>query len=121
MPKQTSTSQRIRALIERGYPNKLIVEKLNCKPQMVYNIRYQINKARGLGSLPSVPKRKYTRRAGTAPVTGITPAFDAPALQPIKPYVPYPVKPEPYMPITMIETKPSLWQRVKGWFRGANA
>jgi hypothetical protein len=116
MPKQTSISQRIRALIERGYPNKSIIEKLNCKPQMVYNIRYQINKARGLGSLPSAPKRKYTRRAG--PVTGIAPdPWTPPDLVPVPTLKPT----EPYMPITMIETKPTLWERVKGWFRGANA
>jgi hypothetical protein len=26
-------------------------------------------------------------------------------------------QPVAYMPITMIEPKPTLWERIKGWFR----
>ncbi len=122
-------TQRIRAMIHKGYNNKDIIAKLQCKPQAVYNIRYQMNKERGLGSIGALPKptdgigvppkRKYTRKVKAG--TGIT-------------------APEPYnvttlnhqsvreqfgtpgtwkeLPITMIEPKPTLWQRVKGWFHG---
>lgn len=129
MKKQISTTQRIRALIDKGYNNKAIIEKLKCKPQAVYNIRYQINKERGLGSIGALPKpvdgigeppKKRTRkvRAGT----GITPpANNVPILKPTKPYEPmqseWVDRHEPVFPITMIEP-PTLWQRIKGWFRG---
>lgn len=129
MSKQTSTTQRIRTLIDKGYNNKAIIEKLKCKPKAVYNIRYQMNKERGLGSIGTLPKptdgigappkRKYTRKikAGTGivldPKPVINPAqnmwlHDAPALQGAK----------PYMPITPMPEMPTLWQRVKEWFRG---
>lgn len=49
--KKVSTSQKIRTLIERGYSNKYIVEKLQCNPRAVYNIRYRINKDRGIAAL----------------------------------------------------------------------
>jgi hypothetical protein len=129
MSKQISTTQRIRTLIDKGYNNKDIIAKLKCKPQAVYNTRYQLNKERGLGSIGALPNptdgigappKKRTRkiRAGTgiapAPEPKINPAqnawpYDAPALQGVKPYT--------VMPITMIEP-PTLWQRIKGWFRG---
>ena len=124
MKKYKSTAQRIRALIDKGYNNKAIIEKLKCKPQAVYNIRYQLNKERGLGSIGALPKpvdgigeppKKRTRkvRAGT----GIASA-DAWMPPPLLP-VPEPSKPNEIkeLPITMIEP-PTLWQRIKGWFRG---
>lgn len=129
MKKYKSTAQRIRALIDKGYNNKAIIEKLKCKPQAVYNIRYQLNKERGLGSIGALPKpvdgigeppKKRTRkvRAGTGIVP---PANDVPILKPTKPYAPmqgeWVDRHEPALPITMIEP-PTLWQRIKGWFRG---
>jgi hypothetical protein len=139
MRTKTSMTQRIRALINKGYNNKDIIAKLKCKPQAVYNIRYQMNKERGLGSIGTLPKptdgigappKKRTRKvkAGTGIVS--------------EPWTPPPVLPvpEPYnvttlnhqsvreqfgtpgtwkeLPITMVEPKPTLWQRVKGWFHG---
>ena len=95
MRKKKSPTQRVRELIEQGHSNKDIVAQLNCKPQVVYNVRYQINKSKGLGALG---QRK----------TGIStpPMWSPPPLMP--------------MPITM-EEPPTLWQRIKGWFRGTNA
>jgi hypothetical protein len=126
MRKKTTTSQRIRSLIDSGYNNKAIIEKIKCKPQAVYNIRYQINKARGLGSIGELPNPtngigappKRTRKIRAGELASLPPSkpainpaqnawpYDAPALQGA----------EPYMPITMVE--PTLWQRIKGWFRG---
>jgi hypothetical protein len=127
MKTKLSTTQRIRTLIDKGYNNKDIIAKLQCKPQAVYNIRYQLNKERGLGSIGALPKpadgigappkRKYTRkvRAGTGIVSDakplINPAINAWQQAPVK------AEGEPVYPITMIEP-PTLWQRVKGWFRG---
>jgi hypothetical protein len=95
MRKKKSVSQRVRTLIEQGHNNKDIVAQLKCKPQVVYNVRYQINKTKGLGALS---------QQGTGIST--SPVWSPPALMP--------------MPITMIEP-PTLWQRVKGWFSGTNA
>jgi len=135
MRKKPSASQRIRSLIDSGYNNKAIIEKLKCKPQAVYNIRYQINKARGLGSIGELPnpvdgigappKRTRKIRAGTGivnvPKVGdnvgglvLTEMNDGALRWMPPPLVPMP---EPVPPVTMVE-KPTLWQRVKGWFRG---
>jgi hypothetical protein len=117
--KKINTTKRIRALISKGYNNKDIIDKLQCKPQAVYTVRYQVNKQRGLGSIGggvaapvdgigTPPKRKYVRKAKAE--TGIivtNPAQNA--YQPAGEWVD--------LPITMIE-KPTLWQRVKVWFRG---
>jgi hypothetical protein len=97
MRKKKSVSQRVRTLIEQGHNNKDIVAQLKCKPQVVYNVRYQINKSKGLGALSQQG-------------TGIS----AP---PLAVWTPPPLMP---MPITM-EEPPTLWQRIKGWFRGTNA
>jgi hypothetical protein len=114
MKKQNSTTRCIEALLDMGLSTKAISAKLRCKPQAVYNVRYHLNKRRGLGAIvaapvptpttgigtppKSKPKRKYTRRKQE---TGIVAA---------------PVKAEgtPVYQITMVE--PTLWQRVKGWF-----
>lgn len=136
MRKKTSTAQRIRSLIDSGYNNKAIIEKLKCKPQAVYNIRYQLNKERGLGSIGALPNptngigappKKRTRkiRAGTgiasAPQVGdmvggmvLTEVENGVLRWMPPPLLPVP---EPHLPITMIE-KPTLWERIKGWFRG---
>jgi hypothetical protein len=135
MRKKPSASQRIRSLIDSGYNNKAIIEKLKCKPQAVYNIRYQLNKARGLGSIGALPnptdgigappKRTRKIRAGTGivnvPKVGdnvgglvLTEMNDGALRWMPPPLVPMP---EPALPVTMVE-KPTLWQRVKGWFRG---
>lgn len=72
--KNTNLSKRIRALIVKGYNNKDIIAKLQCKPQSVYTVRYQLNKQQGLGSIGGSlatptdgigappPKRKYVRK-----------------------------------------------------------
>lgn len=128
MSKQISTTQRIRTMIHKGYNNKDIIAKLKCKPQAVYNIRYQMNKERGLGSIGTLPKptdgigvppkRKYTRKVKAG--TGITAPepYSATTLNHQSVREQFGSKSEPYMPITMIEPKPTLWERVKGWFRG---
>jgi hypothetical protein len=52
MSEKLSTNEQVRRLIVAGYSNKHVVEKLGVKPQIVYNMRYQINKSRGLGAIP---------------------------------------------------------------------
>lgn len=126
MKRKMSMSAKVRRMIDQGHTNKDIIEKLGIKPQAVYNIRYQINKARGLGAIGkpapapadgigAPPRRTRKVKAGT----GIT--APAPKPQPTQSAWPYdaPVKREgePVLPITMIEP-PTLWQRIKGWFRG---
>lgn len=75
---EKSVSQKIRALIERGHSNKYIVEKLQCNPRTVYNIRYRVNKDRGIAALgkaapkraPAVKKFVPTVVADDTPVDG---------------------------------------------------
>ena len=129
MNKQISTTQRIRTLIDKGYNNKDIIAKLKCKPQAVYNIRYQLNKERGLGSIGELPKptdgigappKKRTRRVKAGELASLPPTPPEPTITTAsgEAYVlrPYPLN--SYGEITMIEPKPTLWQRVKEWFRG---
>lgn len=138
MKKQMSTSAKVRRMIDQGHNNKAIIEKLGVKPQIVYNIRYQINKARGLGAIGTPvpapvegigapPKRKYTRRvrAGTGITSAPEPSINAlpytvgrPTMEEIRnQYGQAPVRAEgePVFPITMIEPQ-TPWQRVKERF-----
>lgn len=113
--KRLSESEKIRKLIEHGYSTKYIITHVGCKPQAVYNARYYINKTRpvvpagvelaGIGALPIPskaeprPKRKYTRRVNTG--TGINPgAFVETSTAYLAP------------------PTPTLWERIKGFFRG---
>jgi hypothetical protein len=134
MNKKLSTTQRIRTLIDKGHNNKAIIEKLQCKPQAVYNIRYQLNKERGLGSIGALPKptdgigappKKRTRRVKAGELASLPEPYNVTTLnhQSVREqFGSAPIKaegqPVAYMPITMVEPKPTLWQRIKGWFRG---
>jgi len=117
MTKKPSTAQRVRALIDKGYNNKAIIDKLKCKPQTVYNIRYQLNKQRGLGSIGALPEP--TEGIGAPPKprkrkgTGIV---DAPKIEFNPAQNMYRAGEWVDLPITMVE--PTLWQRIRAWFRG---
>lgn len=113
MRKQKSASKKIRDMVEAGVATKTIVERLGVKPRTVYNVRYQLNRRKGLGALPVTTTAKPT--ATVTPIktvrkvragTGITPA-------------PLPVQPGEFkeLPITMVQ--PTLWQRVVRFFKGA--
>jgi hypothetical protein len=93
MNKLQNTSQRIRAMITQGYTNKDIVAQLHVKPQIVYNVRYDFNKGRGIGALP---------RTGTGIPTTVL------ALAPVPVPVPAP-QPKP---------KLTFWQRIVRFFTG---
>ena len=62
MKRKLSTAEKVRRMIDQGHTNKAIIDKLGIKPQVVYNMRYQINKARGLGAIG---------QAAPTPVEGI--------------------------------------------------
>lgn len=122
MKRKLSTAEKVRRMIDQGHTNKAIIEKLGCKPQAVYNIRYQINKARGLGAIGALPKptdgigappkRKRKVRAGTGITSAPEHVISGPAMAvaldaaPVQPYA-----------ITMIEPPPTAWERVKERFR----
>jgi hypothetical protein len=110
-------SQRVREMIERGHNNKTIIERLNVKPQIVYNLRYQINKERGLGSIGK-PAPKPTEGIGAPPKkrkprkpagTGITAPAPHPAMS-------APIQREPFA-ITMVEPAPTVFDKVRERFR----
>lgn len=136
MKRKLSTAEKVRRMIDQGHTNKAIIEKLGIKPQVVYNIRYQINKARGLGAIGTPAptpvagigappkKRKYTRRAPAG--TGINQTPNLPLLaEPNEPVITTPhgeayvLRPYPlnsYGEITMVEP-PTLWERIKRFFK----
>lgn len=111
MSKKTkSTTQQIRELIDKGWTAKRIAAKVGCKPQRVYAVRYQTNKARGLGAIGATvpnpidgigvpPRRRGRPRRAPLAGTGIT----------------APVQPKP-MVFTYVEPAPSLWTRIKNFF-----
>jgi hypothetical protein len=67
-----STNERIRRLVVAGYSNKHIIEKLNVKPQLVYNMRYQINKGRGLGAIGVAQAAPAKTGINVSPTTNIS-------------------------------------------------
>jgi hypothetical protein len=115
MSKKTkSTTQQIRELIDKGWTAKRIAAKVGCKPQRVYAVRYQTNKARGLGAIGATvpnpidgigvpPRRRGRPRRAPLAGTGIS--------LPVQP-VPILETYAPFMPIK----KPSLWTRIKNFF-----
>jgi hypothetical protein len=116
--KKINTTKRVRSLINKGYNNKDIIDKLKCKPQAVYAVRYQINKQRGLGSIGggvaapvdgigTPPKRKAKAE------TGIVVPY--PKVNPSTPFNPAGTWVE--IPITMIEPEPWWKVRVKNLAR----
>jgi hypothetical protein len=108
MRKKKTISARARTLVEQGFGNKAIIEKLQCKPQVVYNARYIVNQRKGLGALKAATPLGTgiaTPRRGRTPKTG-TVVWTPPPMVP--------------MPDISAHTEPTLWQRVKGWFRGTN-
>jgi hypothetical protein len=137
MRKRVSLAQKVRKMIERGHTTKEIVAKLQCKPQTVYQIRYNLNKAKGLGAIGTpapvptagigAPPKKSTRkvRAGTgikdaSPTPGSWREITTDELFAKRDQIVTTPRGEGLvpLPITMIE-KPTLWQRVVGFFRGA--
>ena len=109
-----SVQQQIRDLLDKGYSAKRICAKLGCKAQRVYSVRYQTNKARGLGAIGAtvpnpidgigVPPRRRGRPR-RAPLAGAGISL---------PVQPVPIL-ETYAPFMPIE-KPSLWTRIKNFF-----
>lgn len=107
MAKRLSLARKVRRMVEDGYTTKDIVAKLKIKPQVVYNVRYYINKKKGLASLgKSIP----------APTTGIG-ALPKRRGRPSKMGTGI-VAPERNAPIAPPPASLSLWERVKRWFRG---
>jgi hypothetical protein len=120
-------SQRVREMIDRGHTNKTIIERLNVKPQVVYNMRYQINKARGLGSIGK-PAPKPAEGIGTPPKRNVRPKelasiikaerdreFKQALVEETLRHHPEFLDKPPFA-ITMIE-KPTLWERFRNFVR----
>ena len=83
MSKKLSTAEKVRRMIDQGHTNKAIIDKLGIKPQVVYNMRYQINKARGLGAIGQAtphpaegigaPPKKRTRKVRAGELASLPP------------------------------------------------
>ena len=90
MAKQ-STSERIRKLLEQGYPVKVISKKLKCSPALVYQVR-------------AYDKKKEQKWVMVETTTSKEPIG-----------IPREVYDEHFSPK---HSKPTLWQRVKSFFGG---
>lgn len=118
--RKRSRADRIRHMLEQGATTREIVAKLRIKPQQVYNVRYHMNKSKGLGAiapqpaeqagtgiaaLPEMPTRLEVTLAPLPPMVGsVSVVGSAVTRQPLPP-----------------EPPPTLWQRVKNWFtRGSH-
>jgi len=64
--KVESKSAKVRKMLEAGADTKAIVKKLGVNPQMVYTTRYQMNKKKGIGS---IPKKAESKKAELPKVT----------------------------------------------------
>ena len=121
MKKPMSMSAKMRRMINQGHNNRAIIEKLGVKPQAVYNMRYQLNKARGLGAIGK-PTPAPTTGIGAPPKRTRKVKAGELASLPTTPWTPPPIlpvpEPKPYMPITMVEPKPTLWERIVRFFKG---
>ena len=91
MAKQ-STSERIRKLLEQGYPVKVISKKLKCSPALVYQVRAYDKKK-------SKPKQDWVMMEVSTHAEPIGIPREA--------YEEYFAHKQP---------KPTLWQRVKSFF-----
>lgn len=68
---KVSKSQKVRNMLTKGHDVAYIAKTLSVKPQMVYNIRWRMNKKAGLGAIatnnpntvivtpPSTPEQLY--------------------------------------------------------------
>ena len=92
--KPTSKSQKVRNMLAKGHDVSYIARTLNVKPQMVYNIRWRMNKKAGLGAIVVPP---------TTPEQSIE---DAPSKNSPKPRK------------ARQQEKPSFFQRLFAAFRG---
>jgi hypothetical protein len=111
MSKKTkSVTQQIRELIDKGYSVRRITDKLGCKPQRVYAVRYRVNKARGLGAIGATvpnpldgigvpPRRRGRPRRVALSETGIS----------------LPVQHAPIV-VTPTPQTLSLWTHIKNFF-----
>lgn len=115
MNQEPSTSSQIRKMILKGHTNKSIIDKLGCKPQNVYNMRYQLSKKKGIGALPTKPvvkpvkvKAKVTRNKPLVFVKATQFEADPPTLQSVTHVASSPV----------LTSTPSLWERIKRWIIG---
>lgn len=98
-----SLTQKVRRMVVAGYDNKTIIQKLNCKPYVIYNVRYTLNKSQGLGGLMQTKPEDEAPKANDVLITPVaTPEA-------------YPLPPSP---IPVPQEKPTLLERIRRWFRG---
>ena len=88
-------------MVLAGHDNKFIIDKLKCKPHVVYNVRYQVNKQQGIGGLvPTKPTIESTIESPKANDVPLTSPVDCP------------------IPVPQEEKKPTFFERIRRWFRG---
>lgn len=121
MAKKMTLAAKIRRMLDKGYEPLEIARRLKCDVQRVHTVRYLEKKKMGVASLPEAkavptpavgvatpkkrgrPRKTLPKEDSSSPeksvLTEVTPAQRVHAAHP-----------------TVIYTKPSMVQRVKGWF-----
>lgn len=121
MRKKMTLAAKIRRMLAKGYEPTDIARRLDCDVQRVHTVRYLEKKKGGIGSLPEAkavptpavgvatpkkrgrPRKVLPKEDSSSPeksvLVTVTPAQRVHAAHP-----------------TVIYTKPTLVQRVKGWF-----
>ena len=121
MRKKMTLAAKIRRMLAKGYEPTDIARRLDCDVQRVHTVRYMEKKKLGVASLPEAkalptpavgvatpkkrgrPRKVLPKEDSSSPeksvLVTVTPAQRVHAAHP-----------------TVIYTKPTLAQRVKGWF-----
>ena len=93
-----SRTTKIRGMIAEGFTTKDICEKLRCDPQSVYNLRWQMRRAQGLGALASTDTPTDTPTGTPTGTAAPAQRVDASSERSAAPFVGQP--------------KPTFWQRM---------
>jgi hypothetical protein len=101
--KPMSLTQKVRRMVVAGYDNKTIIQKLNCKPYVIYNVRYTLNKSQGLGGLVQTKPEVKSPEANDVLITPVA----TPEAYPLPPSL-----------IPVPQEKLTLLERIRRWFRG---
>lgn len=128
MAKKMTLAARIRRMLDKGYEPLEIARRLKCDVQRVHTVRYLEKKKAGIGALVTetptpipvvgvaTPKKRGRPRKVLPKEDSSSPEryeFGTPLLDAVRGGF---IKP-PGTPIpVVIPTKPTLVQRVKGWF-----
>lgn len=128
MRKKMTLAAKIRRMLDKGYEPQEIARRLDCDVSRVHTVRYLERKKMGVATLPeaiaaptpavgvATPKKRGRPRKTLPKEDSSSPEkyeFGTPLLDAMAPL--RSAQPGAVTPV-VIYTKPTLMQRVKGWF-----